>query len=270
MNYKPSKNSGFTQFDVKVDLLSKSHKTLASQSWNKSKLSIHRQDNLSLDLAKGPPFQKSGNDIAGVLYKPMHNRGFTLVELMVTVAIVGILTSVGVPSFIEMINQNRATSLANELAASLNLARSEAIKRGLQVSICKSANISDSVTAANVLCSTATSTSWKNGWLIFVDNKGTPGTYDYNASQPLSDTLLKIVQLSTSNAVIYAGISNPNSFPTSDTGTFANYISYLPYGMSKGSSPTNNDGSINICVGNIQRSIGINSTGRIRFSKGTC
>jgi type IV fimbrial biogenesis protein FimT len=176
--------------------------------------------------------------------KAVNCLGFTLVELMITVAIVGIVASIGVPSFQEMLNQNRASSLANELATSLNLARSEAIKRGAQVSVCKSGN----VTASSPTCSTAA--SWKDGWLIFVD-KGTAGTFDNG-----SDTRLKVGQPSNSNA-------NINGYTN-----FANYVAYLPSGMSKGNSLPN--GSLDICVDGVQRSIKINSTGRSRLSKGTC
>lgn len=172
-----------------------------------------------------------------------YNSGFTLVELMIVVAIVGILAAIGAPSFQDMLNQTRASSLANELAASLNLARSEAIKRGTQVSVCKSGNI----TAASPTCSTTA--SWQNGWLIFVDT-GTSGTFDG------TDARLKVGQPSNSSAVI-----------TADS-TFANYVSYLPSGMSKGSGLPN--GSLDICVGGVARSIIINTTGRNRFSRGTC
>jgi type IV fimbrial biogenesis protein FimT len=175
--------------------------------------------------------------------KTVSSLGFTLVELMITVAIVGIVASLAVPSFQDMLNQNRASSLANELASSLNLARSEAIKRGTQVSVCKSANI----TASSPTCSTTA--NWQNGWLIFVD-KSTSGTFDG------TDTPLKVGQPSNNNAVITAAP------------TFTNYISYLPSGMSKGSGLPN--GSLDICVNHIARSIIINTTGRNRFSKGTC
>jgi type IV fimbrial biogenesis protein FimT len=168
-----------------------------------------------------------------------YNSGFTLVELMIVVAIVGILAAIGAPSFQDMLNQTRASGLANELAASLNLARSEAIKRGTQVSVCKSGNI----TAASPTCSTAA--NWQNGWLVFVDTS-TSGTFDG------TDTRLKVGQPSNSSAAI---TFNNNS---------DNYISYLP----SGSSTSN--GTLSICVGGIQRSIIIISTGRNRFSKGTC
>jgi type IV fimbrial biogenesis protein FimT len=174
----------------------------------------------------------SGN----ILYRGL---GFTLIELMITVAIVSILAGIAIPSFREMLRQNRATSLANELAASLNLARSEAIKQGVQVTICKSGNITD----ASPTCSTTD--DWQDGWLIFVD-KSTAGTVD------AGDTRLKIWQPSNATAVI-----------TPDT-IFSDYISYLPSGMSK------NSGNIDICVDGAKRSVDISLTGRVRFTKGTC
>jgi type IV fimbrial biogenesis protein FimT len=158
---------------------------------------------------------------------------------MVTVAIVGIVAAIAAPSFQGMLNDTRSSSIANEFAASINLARSEAIKRGMQVTVCKS-----DITASSPTCST--SVNWQNGWLIFVDT-GTIGTVD------TGDDRLKVGQPSTSTAVI-----------TPDT-IFANYISYLPSGMSN-----NGSGDISICIGGIKRTINISTTGRNHFSKGTC
>ena len=56
------------------------------------------------------------------------SSGFTLVELMITLAIAGILVAVGIPSFNSTISDSRLTSYANEFVTALNLARSEAIK----------------------------------------------------------------------------------------------------------------------------------------------
>jgi type IV fimbrial biogenesis protein FimT len=173
--------------------------------------------------------------------KLFNGLGFTLIELMITVAIVSILAGIAVPSFREMLRQNRATSLANDLAGSLNLARSEAIKRGTQVTVCKSGNI----TNASPTCDATTTTTWQNGWLIFED-KSTTGTFD------VGDTRLKIGQPLNTTAVI-----TPEAI-------FTNFISYLPSGMSKSS------GDIVICVDGAQRSVNISPTGRVRFTKGTC
>ena len=70
-----------------------------------------------------------------------HNEmGFTLVELIVTMAIAAIILTQAVPSFSTMISNNRLTTQTNDLVADINLARSEAIKRGLRVILCRTAN----------------------------------------------------------------------------------------------------------------------------------
>ncbi|KPQ01849.1 GspH/FimT family pseudopilin [Marinobacter sp. HL-58] len=63
------------------------------------------------------------------------NSGFTLIELMVTLVVLGILLGVGVPSFNSVIENNRVTTQANSLLGAINLARSEAVKRSAEVSI---------------------------------------------------------------------------------------------------------------------------------------
>jgi type IV fimbrial biogenesis protein FimT len=65
----------------------------------------------------------------------MYQQGFTLVELMITLAILAIIISMAGPSFVTMINNNRATGATNDLIASFQLARTEAIKRNETVLI---------------------------------------------------------------------------------------------------------------------------------------
>jgi type IV fimbrial biogenesis protein FimT len=62
-------------------------------------------------------------------------RGFTLLELMVTVAVLAILVTVGVPSFRTLIQNNRVTTQTNELVTVLNVGRTEAVKRGRNVEV---------------------------------------------------------------------------------------------------------------------------------------
>ena len=65
-------------------------------------------------------------------------RGFSLIELMVTIAVVAILAVVAMPSLVSVVNGNRLTAQANEVMASLQQARMEAIRRNRSVTVCRS------------------------------------------------------------------------------------------------------------------------------------
>ncbi len=67
-------------------------------------------------------------------------RGFSLIELVVTIAVLAILVTLATPSFTSLLNASRLTSQANELVASLQLARSEAVRRNSRVTLCRTTN----------------------------------------------------------------------------------------------------------------------------------
>jgi len=85
--------------------------------------------------------------------------GFTLVELLVVIMIVSILMGIGVPSFKYVTNSNRLSAEVNGLLGDMQLARTEAIKEGVPVTVCASKD------QAN--CSGQS--DWSNGWIAFVD-----------------------------------------------------------------------------------------------------
>ncbi len=88
-------------------------------------------------------------------------RGFTLVELMVTLSVAAILLTLAVPSFTEMVANNRMSTNANQFVTAMNFARSEAIKRNTAIDV------------------TATGGAWSNGWTVTVNSDGTVlNTYD--------------------------------------------------------------------------------------------
>ena len=90
------------------------------------------------------------------------SRGFTLIELLTTLSIAAILVTLAVPSFSEVIKNNRLITQTNDFVTSLNLARSEAIRRGDRVTVCKS---SDQASCAG-------SGGWDQGWIVFKDVNG--------------------------------------------------------------------------------------------------
>jgi type IV fimbrial biogenesis protein FimT len=63
-------------------------------------------------------------------------RGFTLIELMVTIAVAAILLAIATPSFTSIINSNRLTSASNEMVATLQAARMEAVRLNTAVNVC--------------------------------------------------------------------------------------------------------------------------------------
>jgi len=87
----------------------------------------------------------------------MHiSRGFTLIELMVTIAVLAVVIAIAAPSFTSVIQSNRTTALHHEVLGALQLARSEAVKRRTDVIVCRTEDQAD--------CDNGT--DWTAGWLI--------------------------------------------------------------------------------------------------------
>ncbi len=98
-------------------------------------------------------------------------RGFTLLEVVVVLAVIAILTSLAAPSFTSLIQSNAVSSNVNAFMADLRFARSEAIRRGDSVIMCRS----DAPESATPTCGTGAgpgNNGWVSGWIIFQDRDG--------------------------------------------------------------------------------------------------
>jgi len=167
-------------------------------------------------------------------------KGFTLLELLVTLAVASILVSVGVPSFRGAIMDNRMIRDSNQFVASINLARSTAVRFQRNAMVCPSANYN----AAVPTCSA--DTDWSVGWIVWVDKNRDGAT--------------------SANEIIYvqAPINDANSFSASAATLFS--FDARGFGVSPGDD-------LMLCdnrSGETGRRIRVNNVGRTSVSRQGC
>lgn len=93
--------------------------------------------------------------------------GFTLVELMIVLSIAAILAALAAPSFTKTIRSVNMSSAVNSFIADASFARSEGVRRGGDMVMCRS----NDPEAANPSC--ATGSGWESGWIVFYDQDST-------------------------------------------------------------------------------------------------
>lgn len=91
------------------------------------------------------------------------HRGFTMLELMIGLAVAAILITVAVPGMASLMRSNQASATINEMIYALRLARSEAVTRKLPVAVCASDDDGDACGGGN---------DWTQGWMVFTDPNG--------------------------------------------------------------------------------------------------
>jgi type IV fimbrial biogenesis protein FimT len=146
----------------------------------------------------------------GMLSKT-RGTGFTLVEMLITMAVVAILVTIATPGFKYVTASNRIATEINGLLGDLQFARSEAIKEGETVTVCI-AN-----TAGND-CLGGTPSTWQNGWIVFLDSNG-------NQKRDNGEAILRVQPAFTgTDTFIAGGAPNPISAVT------YNRMGYAPNG----------------------------------------
>jgi type IV fimbrial biogenesis protein FimT len=109
--------------------------------------------------------------------------GMTMIELLITIVVITILLALGVPSYQEFIKNNRVTAQTNDFVSAVQLARSEAVKRGVGAVLCASTD--------QATCD-VTDGNWSSGWIVFSDLglDGAPNT-GTGACLPAEDCIIR-------------------------------------------------------------------------------
>jgi type IV fimbrial biogenesis protein FimT len=146
--------------------------------------------------------------------------GFTLIELMVTLAVVAVVAAIAAPSYRNYLLDSRMSAEINEFLTAVNLARSEAVKRNATVTLCRS--------STGTGC--ASSGSWEQGWIVFADLDGTVGAFGG------SDVILRVHGPLTTQSTL-VGTTN-----------VASYISFIQDGRSQLADGSAQAGTVDLCV----------------------
>ena len=154
------------------------------------------------------------------------NKGFTLIELMTSIAIISVLLALASPSFSEFVKNNKIATSAKNFYSDLNYAKSEALKG-----------------SAVVVMKPTTGTSYNNGWQIFVDVNG-------NGVYSTGDTILRQQDKLSTNLVVNVGAQSS--------------ISFNSYGEINSSVPVNFNFCDNR-TGNTGKNIVVNPVGLIKI-----
>jgi type IV fimbrial biogenesis protein FimT len=164
----------------------------------------------------------------------MHNKtGFSLIELLITVVLISIISILAIPNFQSFFKQSQSKTLATQLMEALHLTRSEAMLRGITITLCQSAD------------HTTCSGNWQDGQIIFADTKNT-------ATVENKESLLYVFPSSRQKGILHWRSS-----------LHRNYLSFYPTGFTR-----SEDGTFWYCqTGKHQATwaVIVNQAGRARY-----
>ena len=174
----------------------------------------------------------------------MRNRGFTLLEVLVVLALLAVLLSLAAPSLQGLRQKHQMQSQAEQLQSSLLLARSEALRRQQRVTLC----VRES--AAHAASDCAMAGTWAQGWVMFVDGND-------NGRREATETVLQVQE------------ALPRFLTLQGNATVDRYISYGPQGRSQSITGAFQAGTLTLCGSgqtHVWRVV-INAVGKPRLEK---
>jgi type IV fimbrial biogenesis protein FimT len=179
-------------------------------------------------------------------------KGFTLIELIITLVVLAVVVGMALPAFNEMVIRNRSASLGADIEVVLNYARIEAVKRATRVSICSS---TDGATCAHTATDPAV---WNKGWLVVTDKATT------DSAAVDVDTVLRYWNDITPNAMI--------SIKTGSGSTAVNvkYVRFNSLGKLASSNVTTANAYVTGCKSNDANDIKVGVAGMISKTKANC
>jgi type IV fimbrial biogenesis protein FimT len=178
--------------------------------------------------------------------KGTRQAGFTLVEMMFTIILLAVLLGIGVPNFIDFVRNSRMAAAANDIIADYNFARSEAVKRRVPVTLCRSTDGEQCAAAGDF-----------TGWIVFVDdaNRLVSTSEDGNGVVDAGETVLRrheVAEGITGTSDGQLTVFRPSGFPSVGV---AGDLSRIVFCDSRGSALTTSASSA-------ARGVSVSQTGR--------
>jgi type IV fimbrial biogenesis protein FimT len=161
--------------------------------------------------------------------KPLQvRRGYSLIEVMVVVAILGLLAAAATPSFVQLKQRQEVNAMVTALGADIRLTKTEAVKRGRRVTMCPTERPNDDLP----VCGNG-GDDWANGWLVFVDDGQTLGALDPG------ETIVRVQQAFSGEGTIFNNALTAMSFQATGlpVGLLASSFVVTPDAESAESSP---------------------------------
>lgn len=127
---------------------------------------------------------------------PPRLHGFSIVELLVALAILALLATLAGPGFVSALNRYKIGAMRDELIASMQLAKAEALRRGIPVYLLRTTGCGNPINSAD---------DWSCGWEVFVDSND-------NGNKNAGEPVLQVVTVPHGFAIVHTGLGSKLKF----------------------------------------------------------